>query len=317
MLSHMTSITTTEYRKIGQGFCGTVWAEEEPTDPLAIAIKREDGGPGRSLRNDHDIHQTIVTGLPAIEFLHVPACLQFLASDDQIWWAQELSRFPEGFQPCNALVTERIPPFSEEVRNRIVEKYCPEKLRPKLGSIKSHKANKDCLIRPYLGRRRRQERRTQLMSFSLRNFPLHLDQIEDLALNGKIYARIMAVTLARLYWQLHIDANDIEFVLAPPRPKQSAARNTVINSQFLGDHVVWILDFDCCKHMAMDEGGVEQAVAAFYRNDPFYPRPGQNSVLWKEFKDGFLEASEVVLGAGAHLPSLWISIVEQRATNSL
>ena len=67
----------------------------------------------------------------------------------------------------------------------------------------------------------------------------------------------------------------------------------------------------------MDEKGVEQATAAFYRNDPYYPRPGRdNSVdqaLWKEFKIHFLEASEAILGQGnpeAYLPALWVDIVK-------
>lgn len=83
--------------------------------------------------------------------------------------------------------------------------------------------------------------------------------------------------------------------------------------------MVWILDFDCCKHMPLDEEGVEQAVKAFYKNDPFYPRPGRDGVedqrLWDEFKYRFLEASLAILGQGspeARLPALWIDLVEHR-----
>lgn len=67
----------------------------------------------------------------------------------------------------------------------------------------------------------------------------------------------------------------------------------------------------------MGRTGVEQAARAFYRNDPFYPRPGcgntNDEVLWGIFKDHFIEASEAVVGQGspeAHLPALWVHLVE-------
>lgn len=148
-----------------------------------------------------------------------------------------------------------------------------------------------------------------------------MDQIEELDLPGKIYARIMAETLAQLYWNAHIDANDIEFVLAPVSPQndEELQPSAVMQSPFLGDHSMWILDFDCCRDMSMDEGGVEQAVAAFYRNDPFYPRPGRDNdedqALWEEFRDRFLEASAAIWGDSqeAGLPALWVKMVERKS----
>ncbi|MCJ1231589.1 hypothetical protein MMC12_008267 [Toensbergia leucococca] len=153
---------------------------------------------------------------------------------------------------------------------------------------------------------------------------LHVDQIEELGLDAILCTRIMAETLANLYWRAHVDGNDVEFVLAPPREDHSfqseGRHSTPITSHILGEHVIWILDFDCCKDMPLDETGVEQAVVAFYKNDPFYPRPGhdniQDQTLWREFKDGFLEASEAMLDQGsleARLPVLWVDSVEQRA----
>ena len=96
-----------------------------------------------------------------------------------------------------------------------------------------------------------------------------------------------------------MDANDVEFVLAPPRGGHSIqpkGRSGTIKPHILGEHVVWILDFHCCKHMPLDEIGVEQAVVAFYKNDAFYPRPERDDVkdlkLWNECTDRFLEMSE-------------------------
>lgn len=93
-----------------------------------------------------------------------------------------------------------------------------------------------------------------------------------------------------------------------------------MTSPTLGDYAVWILDFDCCKHMPLDEVGVEQAVAAFYKNDPYYPRPGRGNpndqVLWEAFKIRLIEASRAIIPQNsreARLPELWIDLVEKRA----
>ena len=312
-------------RRIGQGFCGTVWAAPAGSgDPSAI--KREDGGPGRSLHNDYEMHQRVLKSLSGrLPRLLVPACHEYVSCHDHTWWDERLSKFPREFQvPCNALISERIPPFTQQVRENLVQKYCPDSLRPNIELIKSSEPNQDCLVRPYLGRRRRLEKQSRYKSFSLRNYPLHIDQIEELSLDGKLYARLMAETLAHLYWEANVDGNDVEFVLAPPRKDDvdqlgvPSHHNSTIKGENLGDHVVWILDFDCCRTMTLDEKGVEQAVAAFYRNDPYFPRPGRDNgadqMLWKEFKKRFLEASSAILGQGgpeARLPALWVGSVEQ------
>ena len=306
------------FRRIGQGFCGTVWAAQIGSGET-FAIKREDGGPGRSLRNDYDMHIQILESLyGSISKFSVPYCYGYISSHNQEWWHQQLMKFPKDFQvACNALLSERIPPFPRKVRDRIIEEFCPDSLRAKIESIKSSEPDQDCLIRPYLGRRRRLEKQSKYKSFSLRNYPLHIDQIEKLELDGKLYARIMAETLADLYWRAKVDANDIEFVLAPPRDGCMAPSSS-LGSGILGEHIVWILDFDCCRQMAMNEKGVEQAVTAFYKNDPYYPRPGRDNgtdqALWKEFKHHFLGKSEAILGQGspeACLPGLWVDLVEQ------
>jgi hypothetical protein len=76
------------------------------------------------------------------------------------------------------------------------------------------------------------------------------------------YAQAMAETLAIMHWLAKIDANDVEFVLAPPDDEDEGQWVNV-----LGEHTMWILDFDLCRSMAMDEHGIEQAARAFWRND--------------------------------------------------
>lgn len=298
-------------RRIGFGNCGSVWAPEDTNGDTAHAIKREDGGRGRSLYNEYIMHIRTLESASANNWsVQIPNCHQYVPQDDSTWWKEHISQFPkeEVESATNALISDRIAPFSKGVRDTLIKLYCPASLRP---SIEKSRQDQDCLIRPYLGRRRQLAKQSRFKCFKLRNYPLHMDQIEELSLDGALYARIMAETLAELYWRAHIDASDIEFVLAPTTSKG-------IQSQALGDHQVGILDFDCCKIMPMDEKGVAQAVRAFFMNDPCFPRPGRtdgrDQLLWTEFKNRFLEKSKEILGKdgnGAGLPNLWVDSVEQ------
>ncbi|CAJ2512873.1 Uu.00g009920.m01.CDS01 [Anthostomella pinea] len=191
-------------KRIGAGFCGTVWAEASTLSARAsaaapAAIKREDGGSGRSLLNDTQIYQQLLGALQAcpadIRSFRVPKWHAYIQNtDDRIWGhgRQLLSQFPAGYSPCNVLVTERIPPVPEAVRHFLVDRYCPPALRP---TIKGDRNDDDCLIRPYIGRRWRGRGSSRLPSFSLRNYPLHIDQMEDLGLGIYEYATWVANAL--------------------------------------------------------------------------------------------------------------------------
>ncbi|RAH59512.1 hypothetical protein BO85DRAFT_393056 [Aspergillus piperis CBS 112811] len=293
--------TEPKYRCIGAGFCGTVWAQGN-----GPAIKRENGGPERSLPNDYVMHQRALDSIERLNEIkagrdsgslanryqvHIPKCHRFLTANDP-WWNDNIRMFPNNYEPCNAIISDHIPPFPEEVRKLLVKRYCHPKLQEEiLGSV----ANKDCLIRPYLGRRRTQrtevKRTPRFSAFSLRNYPLHEDQMEDLGVplhDMQTYASMMGEALATLHWLGEIDGNDIEFVLAPS-PGQGNIKNV------LGEHSLWMLDFDLCRSMSMDIDGVRQAVSAYWRNDPFYPRPMAN--MWKDFRSQYLESSEQIIRA--------------------
>ncbi|KAN0079086.1 Zinc finger domain containing protein [Elaphomyces granulatus] len=293
------------FHKIGTGFCGTVWASPWPDDSFSnYAFKREDGGPGRSLLNDYDMHNQVLkclNQLNSLEFqlqIQVPQCHRFIAEKDEEWWKENLTRFPANYSPCNILQSQRIPSVPKPIREILIDKYCPSSLMPE---IKASDTNRDCLIRPYLGRRRVMKTRnlSRFRAFSLRNFPLHIDQMEELGIpysDIKLYAKIMASTLAMTHWSGQIDGNDIEFVLAAPNTdRESLTGQAAVVSNILGDHSMWILDFDCCKKMSMDIAGVNQAVTAFLRNDPYYPRPDSSKEIWAAFRDNYLWVSDRIL----------------------
>ncbi|KAI1264188.1 zinc finger protein-domain-containing protein [Xylariaceae sp. FL1019] len=280
-----------------------------------VAIKREDGGRGRSLSNESDIHQQLLAARDrqggALTFaITIWVCYVTADVAEAI-----VARFPSGYSPCNMLITERIPPLPASVRRMLIEEYCHPELPPELAY--STDSNKHaCLIRPYLGKRRRWFDNTDFCMFSLRNHPLHLDQLEDLGLDLFTYSRPMAEALAFMHWCAKIDANGVEFVLAPRTFQRSMPQATL--SSVLGDHCLWILDFDCCRPMTMDETGVEQAAAAFWRNDPYYPRPGQeigrDVEQWALFKRSYLTESVRFIGPkDVNLPRLLLERIEAKA----
>lgn len=303
--------------RVGQGFCGSVWGELEgdsrPSADRQLVMKREDGGPGRSITNEYHIHVRLLECLKSLDTsqilaafgasgvpFNIPESESFI-SEEAPEWTDILPRLPAGYTPCKAIISEKIMPVSLSFRRTIIENFIPGVDTEK---ILNTQANKHCLIRPYLGRRRFQaesERPRRLRAYSLRNFPLHIDQMESIGLEPHGYAICMADALAFLYWIAKVDANDIEFVLAQPRLQgQSAIKSSHFHHVgSLGTHAMWILDFDCCNNMTLDDSGIEKACRCFWRNDPFYPRPGSSNTtdqkLWEDFQHRFLMTSEKIL----------------------
>jgi hypothetical protein len=326
--------SSSRFRCIGKGLCGSVWAVDRPGN--SRALKREDGGTGRDIQNDYDVHRRVLASLQSLRDkhealtglakIHIPECHALISPNDYDWWTKRLYRFPKGYTPCKTLISERIQPLSRPVRETLIHKFCPVQLQD---TIKADRDNEDCIARVYLGRRRfRPESATRRKQFfSLRNYPLHLDQMEEMGgVDTLAYAGIMAETLAMMHWGAQTDANDVEFVLASPpvstsTPPAEALDSTTFSSETLGEHAMWVLDFDCANIISMDEAGVDQAVAAFWRNDPYYPRPGGSNehekLLWKTFRTRFLEASLAVLRWDnpdcLHLPGLLMDKIEEEA----
>ncbi len=316
--------TFDHFQRIGSGFCGSVWAypdchpsSPDHNQPSSLVMKREDGGPGRSLRIEYQIYHRLNQQKPP-SHLNIPTCYDFIEEKDTDTWSKLLPQFPPGFLACNALVMDKIPPLPEAVRRRLVENYCLPRLRP---SILEDDKNTHCLARVYLGRRRRhrvaQENIGRPTFFSLRNFPLHIDQMEALGLADLTiqYTCVMADSLSFMHWVARIDANDVEYVLAPPPARPDIS---FFDSPALGQHAIWMLDFDCCRELPMNKAGIGIAARCFWRNDPFYPRPGSGNTideaLWQRFRARFLATSINMLqresSAVQILPSLLMDRIE-------
>ena len=262
--------------------------------------------------------------------VRVPHCHFYCNRKDYEWWDTQLPYFPSEnragttvkHQASNAMCSERIPPVSKGLQKTLIDRYCPARLKSEI--LKSDKAE-DCIARLYLGRRRFNDRQSAF--FSLRNIPLWLDMVESLNLPISHYAEVMAEALAVMHWEAELDAGDVEFVLGSPRSAATTATATpIVPSSTIQqlpyntttrweqlheqpyetqdtlpgpEHQLWLLDFDCCGLMTMDDAGVEKAVGAFYRNDPYYPRPSAPEApdfgLWETFSTCYLAASEAIL----------------------
>ncbi|KAL4908863.1 zinc finger protein-domain-containing protein [Aspergillus multicolor] len=247
--------------------------------------------------------------------INIPLCHGFIEPFNA-WWKKNLARFPEGYEPCNMIHAQRIPAVPEATRCFLTEHYCPPSL---IANILDSDTNRDCIIRPYLGRRRVRaaSKPSRFQAFSLRNYPLHLDQMEEIGIPGADiagYARTMAKALAQLHWLAHVDGNDIEFVLASPNDKPDPSQKPESWSNALGVHEMWMLDFDLARPMTMVEQGAQQAAIAFKGNDPYYPRPDKDSYLWIAFREQYLATSQVCLQdsqASKDLPAYFIHLVEE------
>lgn len=73
-----------QFRCIGKGHCGSVWA----ADGNEEAMKREDGGPERSLQNDWHMHKIISNRYKSNPGLSItiPEPIAFIPASDVSWW---------------------------------------------------------------------------------------------------------------------------------------------------------------------------------------------------------------------------------------
>lgn len=83
---------------------------------------------------------------------------------------------------------------------------------------------------------------------------------------------------------------------------------------------LWLLDFNNCSKISMDESGLKKAETAFWHTDPYYPRPvppkDQDENLWNIFKTSYLEQSAFSASETAkkqNLPQRFIQMVTKTA----
>ncbi|RAH64703.1 zinc finger protein [Aspergillus aculeatinus CBS 121060] len=301
------------FREIGTGSIGkvfeqggTLWAFK------VLLIDLTD-----KLWNNYLMHLRIQDSFDQLGYdtygLEIPRNLHLFPDD---------STFPR--RPREILCMERIFPLPQPIRHALIDLFCNPN---HINAAKNSSANKDCLIRLMLGRKRYGSSLPGgSRFFSLRNYKLHVDQIQELELDADAYASNMADALAILHWHARIDAMDVEFVLGStpfdlnavrrPVPLRDVMRlragsstleratNRVPNFK---KRIVslWMLDFDACRAISMDTEGVNRAVQAFVDNEPYSPRPFTNDHyserLWQLFSQRYPLPRQFVNGVMAKL----------------
>ncbi|QQK48080.1 P-loop containing nucleoside triphosphate hydrolase protein [Penicillium digitatum] len=135
--------------------------------------------------------------------------LSISENDLEIWWRENLSRFPDDTQAGYLFQVQRIFPLPKPSREALIGLYFPKEIHL---SAYEDPDNKACLIRPYLGQRRGKWEFSS-PALSLQNVALYLDQIEELQLEAIQFSKEMAIGLAIVHWKACLDGMDMEFVL--------------------------------------------------------------------------------------------------------
>ncbi|KAI4152468.1 MAG: hypothetical protein LQ340_002898 [Diploschistes diacapsis] len=243
----------------------------------------------------------------------VPQPEFFVPRTETRWWEEREANIPSGVVdlPTAALSSERIFPLPQEIRSVLIEKFCQPRNRRKALESES---NKDCLVRIYLGSMKGKDGGA---FFSLRNFKLHLNHMIDLVMDVLELARYVGGALATLHWQAKVDGRDVEFVLgsSPTNhiygpltsdeldrlPVNTYTELKVRSKVDFGRRVLrlWVIDFNQCALMSMDDAGVSAAVGAWSINDPYFPKPTsdtqQEIEVWNIFILRYLEVATRIL----------------------
>ena len=174
--SYTSSDISSEMRIIGYGGCGIIFEQPGRINVIKKGLKTVDD----DLHNDYVSHLAIEASFDELvdTFANLP-CLprvyHFISARDSSWWEKNMHRFPKrNATRDNLLFSERIPPAPVIIRDALVDEYCLHE--PLKARAKADKADSDCLIRIYLGRKR--EMRTsgapKRFFFALRNFKMDL-----------------------------------------------------------------------------------------------------------------------------------------------
>lgn len=176
-------------------------------------------------------------------------------------------------------------------------------------------------------------------------FPSQLQttrQSDELDLGVSELTNAMAHAMAVLHWHTRIDGNDIEFVLGSSPMEDQKVRGRM-NMDTLKSYAtptstyektthsradfnkrltsLWMIDFDDCGDITMDESGVDKAVKAFLETNHYCPRPNTPhefiTEAWNEFGRAYLQWSARVLDRTAsphlkHLPHMFLVKVQQQ-----
>ncbi|KAI0805820.1 hypothetical protein GGR55DRAFT_680621 [Xylaria sp. FL0064] len=281
------------YQEIGAGLQGVVY---ERLGSASVTKKERSTNPGRPLRDEFGMHQKVSDAfLKYKEYssdVRVPQPYDFIAKESIS--PELLSRMPEDDRkPSDIATMERILPLPKVVRKALIEQFYVEEDSLSDGNLLTQllneRANKHCLVRVYLGRRRVAMLKE---SFTLRNFPLTLDMMGRLGLDMMQFATMIGSAYAIMHWAANITGDDAEFVLGT---------STTSNNDFQQRSVhLYLIDFGQCEVVDMkeDQDVVFQAFKGsmvLQQNQIYLPHPKRAVTLYQAWKAAYLDTARKII----------------------
>ncbi|KAL8761428.1 MAG: hypothetical protein Q9184_002450 [Pyrenodesmia sp. 2 TL-2023] len=316
------------FEKLGEGQTGTVFGLTGTDHVIKVAKPNKQ----HQLWNDQLMHKVVQEAFERTASLlrydlTIPRYGQAINPQHDVFWEENMQRFPTEITGKYAFISSRIFGLSLPIRASIVDSFAPKDIKTQKDKFLALPENKHCLIRVYLGRR---DQREPTRQFRLRNFDLTVGEMEWLRCDTRRYALTMARALAVLHWVAHVDANDVEFVIGsspmmatPPTGDELLTLNwdnIGLVTRGLDFHhrsvSMWLLDFDQCRFFEENTAGLEQLKKGFWQNDPYYPRPvstdPKDVALWTVFKEEYLATSAMMIETG--MPKAFITAIEVEGT---
>ncbi|KAJ5192549.1 Protein of unknown function DUF3669 zinc finger protein [Penicillium cf. viridicatum] len=315
------------FLEIGKGQCGTVYALLGTDTVAKIPNSAEKVC---QLLTDFEMHTRIIEAMTDVETgidmgIKIPKLYRWATPNSKNFWSNYGLRFAQNVDAQNfAIISSRVFPIPFPIREAIVDVLCPRIIQRQKAEFLAKPENQNCLIRTYLGRRLTSKGKTSLESFKLQNFPLHVNEMEDLQLVTSSFAQVMAQTLAILHWKAGVDGNDIEFILgsAPLSTQMRADEIDEDNEWSLGERFdfcrrsisLWLIDFNQCAKFEDTDAGLKKTVDAFIWNNPYYPSPSstmeEDKKLWRDFSQRYLDVSRMLTTSTT--PHRFITEVEKQ-----
>lgn len=292
-----------EMIQIGQGLQAAIFEQVG----LAVVLKKE--APGNesrpsNLQHEYQIHVSVHRAFYHYDSqigsnVSVPRPFNIILAVQDQFWNDHLQKFPATYRlRTNVVEMERILPLPKVIRKSLIRHFYPrpdsqDSIDPAvLDELLNDPANKHCLVRPYLGQSEGQYSRD---AFSLRNFPLYLNDMENLGLRVKEMARCMGKAYAIMHWGAGADSDDAEFVLGSTAIQDSGASDFQHRETGL-----YLLDFGQC--VSVDLAQPQQVVYQAFKgamvtgdNQKFIPHYGRTPELFREFREGYMESGQIIL----------------------
>ncbi|CAG9941242.1 unnamed protein product [Clonostachys rosea f. rosea IK726] len=316
--------------EIGKGQCGTIFALSGTDTVAKIPHSAEKAD---QLWSDFQMHYLVLEAMNEVDTklkmdINIPELHSWVCPATKPFWTHYGLRFPQDIDAKNfALVSNRVFPVPQPVRGALLDVLCPPAIQKQKQAFLAKPENKNRLIRLYLGRRETTKAKQNIRNIRLQNFPLHVNEMEDLGLDTASFAQVLAQTLAILHWKAGVDGNDVEFILgSSPKSTRLPSRAEVMGgdkysfgTRFRFDFSrrsisLWLIGFNQCSTFEDNEAGLKKIVDAFFWNDPYYPRPNstndRDQTLWAAFSQRYLEVSRTFTDSTT--PGAFIAQIEER-----